>query len=203
MVDNALGCRLLSFLDVFSGYNQIRMHPKDKSKTTFMVEFANYYYKVMPFGLKNVGVTYQRLMDWILTPMLGKNVQAYVNDMVVTLKEKDQHITDLEELLRTITKYNLRLNPDKCVFGVEVGKFLGFLLTKRGIEANPDKCAAIIEMRRLTNVKEVQQLTGRMTALSRFLSAGDDKGYPYFQCLKKNNRFVWTKECEETFTKLK
>jgi len=179
------------------------MHPKDKSKTTFMVEFANYYYKVMPFGLKNVGVTYQRLMDWILTPMLGKNVQAYVNDMVVTLKEKDQHITDLEELLRTITKYNLRLNPDKCVFGVEVGKFLGFLLTKRGIEANPDKCAAIIEMRRLTNVKEVQQLTGRMTALSRFLSAGDDKGYPYFQCLKKNNRFVWTKECEETFTKLK
>jgi len=86
---------------------------------------------------------------------------------------------------------------------VEVGKFLGFLITERGIKANPDKCAEIIGMGRLVSVKEVQQLTGHMTALSRFLSASGDKGYPYFQCLKKNNRFVWTRECEETFIKLK
>jgi len=99
--------------------------------------------------------------------------------------------------------YNLKLNPDKCVFGVEARKFLGFLLTEMGIEVNPDKCDAIIGMRSPTNVKEVQQLTRRMAALSRFLLGSDDKGYPYFQCLKKNNRFVWTKECEEAFTKLK
>jgi len=86
---------------------------------------------------------------------------------------------------------------------VEAGKFLGFLLTKRGIEANSEKCAAIIGMRRSTNMEELQQFTGHMVALSRFLSASRDKRYPYLQCLKKNNRFVWTKECEEAFTKLK
>jgi len=93
----------------------------------------------MPFGLKNVDATYQRLMDRILGPMLGRNVQAYMDDMVVTSKEKDQHITDLEELFMTIAKYNLKLNPEKCVFEVESRKFLVFLLTERGTKANPDK----------------------------------------------------------------
>ena len=88
--------------------------------------------------------------------MLGQNVQAYVDDMVVTFREKEQHVTGLEELFATITKYNLKLNPEKCVFGVEARKFLGFLLTERGIKANPDKCAAIIEMRSHATVKEVQ-----------------------------------------------
>ncbi|XP_068461636.1 uncharacterized protein [Phaseolus vulgaris] len=100
-------------------------------------------------------------------------------------------------------KYKLKLNLEKCIFGVEAGKFLGFLLTERGIEANPDKCAAILAMRSPATVKEVQQLTGRMAALSRFVSASGERGHPYFQCLKRNNRFVWTKECEEAFVKLK
>ena len=89
------------------------------------------------------------------------------------------------------------------MFGVETGKILGFLLTERGIEANPDKCAAIIRIRSPINVKEVQQLTRHMVALSRFLSASGDRGYPYFLCLKKNKHFVWTGECEEAFIKLK
>jgi len=97
----------------------------------------------------------------------------------------------------------MKLNPDKCVFEVEVGKFLGFLLTKMGIEVNLDKCTTIIEMKSLANVNEVQQLTRRMAALSRFLSASGEKGYPYFQYLKKNNRFAWTDECERAFVKLK
>jgi len=171
------------------------MHPKDKNKTTFMV--------VTSFGLKNVVATYQRLMERILVSMLGRNVQAYVNDMVITLERKHQHIADLQELFTTIVKYNLKLNPNKCVFGVVIGKFLGFLLPERGKEANPDKCTTIIGMRSPTNVKEVQQLPWRITALSRFLSASGDKGHHYFQCLKKNNRFAWTSECDEAFTKLK
>ena len=89
------------------------------------------------------------------------------------------------------------------MFGVEVGKFLGFLLTEHEIEANREKCAAIMAMRSPILVKEVQQLIGRMTVLSRFVSAGGDKGHPYFQCLKRNSRFVWTRECEEAFVKLK
>ena len=202
-VDSAFGCKVLSFLDAFSGYNQIKMHPRDESKTAFMTETSSYCYKVMPFGLKNAGATYQRLMDKVLAPMLGRNVYAYVDDMVVASKDKAQHVADLEELFVTISKYRLKLNPEKCAFGVKAGKFLGFMLTERGIEANPDKCAAIIAMRSPTSVKEVQQLTGRMAALSRFVSAGGEKGHPYFQCLKRNSRFAWTDDCEVAFLKLK
>ena len=136
-----------------------------------MAKVASYCYKVMPFGLKNASATYQRLMDRILALMLGRNVQAYVDGVVVTSERKDQDIAYLKELFATIAKYNLKHNPNKCVFGVEAWKFRGFVLTERGIEAIPDKCASIIEMRSLINVKEVQQLTGRMATLSRFLLA--------------------------------
>jgi len=203
LVGSASGCRLLNFLDAFSGYNQIKMHPRDECKTAFMKELSCYCYTMMPFGPKNAGATYQRLMDKVLTPMIGQNVQAYVDDMVVTSQVKDQHVNDLEELFTTIAKYRLKLNPEKCVFGVEAGKFLGFLFTDRGMEANPEKCVAILAMRSPISVKEVQQLIGRMTTLSRFVSAEGDKGHPYFQCLRRNSRFIWTRECEETFLKLK
>jgi len=195
LVDSASGCKMLSFLDAFLGYNQIKMHPRDESKTTFMTETCSYCYIA--------GATYQRLMDKVLAPMLGRNMQAYVDDMVVTSQERGWHTANLEELFATISKYRLKLNPKKCVFGVETGNFLGFMLTERGIEANIDKCAAIIAMRSPTSVKEVQQLTGRMAALSRFVSAGGEKGHPYFQCLRRNSRFAWIDECEATFLKLK
>jgi len=110
--------------------------------------------------------------------------------MVVTSQVKDQHVADLEELFTTIAKYKLKLNHEKCVFGMETGKFLGILLTERGIEANPEKWVAILEMRSPISIKEVQQLTGRMVTLSRFVSAGGDKGHPYFQCLRRNSRFI-------------
>jgi len=118
---------LLSFLDAFSGYNQIKMHPMDEEKTVFMTERSCYCYKVMPFELKNAGATYQRLMDKVLALILGRNVQAYVDDMVITSLEKNGHVADLEELFVTIARYKLKLNPDKCIFGVEAGIFLGFV----------------------------------------------------------------------------
>ena len=119
-------------------------------------EEACYCYKVMPFGLKNARATYQRLMNRVLAPMIRRNVQAYVDDMVVTSQVKDQHAANLEELFTTISKYKLKLNPEKCVFRVEASKFLGFLLIEREIEVNPEKCAAIIAMRSPILVKEVQ-----------------------------------------------
>jgi len=182
--------RILRFLDAFFGYNQIKMHLRDECKMAFMTELSCYCYTMMPFGLKNAGATYQRLMDRVFAPMIGRNVQAYVDDMVVTSRVKDQHVANLEELFTTIVKYKLKLNLKKCVFGVEAGKFLGFLLTERGIEANPEKCTAILGMRSPISMKEVEQLTGRMAALSRFVSGGGDKGQPYFQCLRRNNRFI-------------
>ena len=130
------------------------MHPRDECKTAFMTESSCYCYKAMPFGLKNAGATYQRLMDRVLAPMLGRNVQAYVDDMVVNSQQREQDVTNLEELFTTIAKYRLKLNPEKCIFEVEAGKFMDFLLTERGIEANPEKCAAIIAMRSPISVKD-------------------------------------------------
>ena len=156
LVDSTSSCRMLSFLDAFSRYNQIKMHPRDEYKMALMTKLSCYCYTVMPFGLKNAGATYQRLMDRVLAPMMGQNMQAYVDDMVVTSQVKDQHVADLKELFTTITKHRLKLNLEKCVFRVETGKFLGFLLTERGIEANLEKCVAILAMRSPISVKVVQ-----------------------------------------------
>lgn len=162
----------------------------DEDKIAFMAETANYCYKFMTFCLKNARVAYQQLMYKILQPMLRWNVQAYMDYMVVTSEHSKTHITGLEELFRTIRKHQLKLNLEKCAFGIRVGKFLGFLLIERGIEANLNKCAAIVNMRSPINVKEVHRLTSKMAALSRFLFASGQKGYPYFQCVKKNGWVV-------------
>jgi len=169
LVDGAADHKILSFLDAYSGYNHISMHLKDKEKMTFMMANANYYYEVMSFGLKNAGAAYQRLMDKIFQGLIDRCVEVYVDDIVVKSDSFDQHVADLDEVFRALRGANMKLNPEKCTFRVEGGKFLAFMLTYRGIEANPDKCRVIVDMRSLKNIKEVQQLLGRLTSLSRFV----------------------------------
>ena len=139
LVDGASGQEMISFLDAYFGYNQIQMHEPDISKIASTTDTTNYCYKVMPFGLKNVGATYQRLMDKVFREKIGKNMEVYVDDMIVNSCEVQRHVKDLEEIFAQIRKYNLRLNPEKCVFSVRGGKYLGFMLNNRGIKANPDK----------------------------------------------------------------
>ncbi|KAK2427613.1 hypothetical protein QL285_026181 [Trifolium repens] len=203
LIDGASGYKTLSFMDAYSGYNQIKMNAADAPSTAFMTNTCNYFYKVMPFGLKNAGATYQRLMDMVFAQQIGRNLEVYIDDMVVKTPEGGSHSMDLAEILSSVRKYDMRLNPAKCSFGVQAGKFLGFMLTRRGIEANPEKCQAIINMRSPTTVKEVQQLTGRIAALSRFLSCAGEKSCHFFAALKKGERFTWTEQCEEAFGKLK
>ena len=155
LVDGTSGHEMLSFLEAYSGYNQIRMYPPDEDMTTFITERYNHCYQVMSFGLKNAGATYQRLMYKIFHDLLGKIMEVYVDDMMVKSQKAERHPADLEAVLARVRKYDLRLNPEKCVFGVGEGKFLGFMITQRGIEANPDKCEAILGMRRPTCSKEV------------------------------------------------
>ncbi|XP_057757888.1 uncharacterized protein LOC130976943 [Arachis stenosperma] len=204
LVDNSCGFGSLSFMDVYSGYNQILMHPSDQEKTAFIIEYGNHCYNVMPFGLKNAGATYQRLMNKVFQNQIGRNIEVYVDDMVAKTMVGKSHINDLMEIFAQIRRYNMRLNPEKCAFGVRGGKFLGFILTSRGIEANPDKCRAIIDMKSPTTLKEVQRLTGRLAALSRFLPCLASKSYHFFQCLKRNTKhFKWTESCEAAFQNLK
>ncbi|XP_057723967.1 uncharacterized protein LOC130939916 [Arachis stenosperma] len=203
LVDNASGYNTLSFLDAYSGYNQILMHPKDKDKIAFITELGNYCYTVMPFGLKNAGATYQRLMDKVFNQQIERNLEVYVDDMVVKTKQEHTHELDLQEVFGQLRRSNMRLNPEKCAFGVKGGKFLGFMLTSRGIEANPEKCEAIINMRSPRTIKEVQQLNGRLAALSRFLPAVSSHSQHFFNILKGQTKFNWSSECETAFQKLK
>uniref|UniRef100_A0A2N9E4H4 Uncharacterized protein n=1 Tax=Fagus sylvatica TaxID=28930 RepID=A0A2N9E4H4_FAGSY len=120
---------------------------------------------------------------------------------LVKSKEEDGHLDDLRETFQTLRKYQMKLNPSKCAFGVYSGKFLGFMVSQRGIEANPDKIKAILEMQPPKNTKEVQRLTGRIAALNRFMSRSTDKCLPFFKTLKK--AFEWTDECQQAFEELK
>nr|KYP60510.1 Transposon Ty3-I Gag-Pol polyprotein [Cajanus cajan] len=199
LVDGAADHNFLTFLDVYSGYNQIRMHPRDEDKTTFVTESANYCYQVMSFGLKNAGATYQRFMDKIFHEQIGKNMEIYVDNMVVKSADMLSHVTNLAKVFHALRRHQMRLNPDKCVFGISGSKFLGFMLSSQGIEANPDKCQAIIDMRSPVNLKEVQKLAARLTLLSRFLPCMAETSKPVIVLLKKANRFQWTDECEISF----
>lgn len=203
LVDSTSGHKLYSFLDSFSGYHQILMAEEDQEKTSFMADSAIYCYKLMPFGLKNAGATYQRLINKVFANLIGRNVEAYVDDMVVKSKQVDQYISDLEEVFDTLRKYRMKLNPAKCAFGVASGKFLGFMITHRGIEANPNKIQALASMESPRNKKEVQRLTGRIAALNRFMSRASDRCYPFFKVLRGNQGFDWSEDCEKAFQELK
>ncbi|KAK8928779.1 hypothetical protein KSP39_PZI017670 [Platanthera zijinensis] len=126
-------------MDTYSGYNQIRMDPADEEHTAFRIDKGIYCYKVMPFGLKNAGATYQRLMNKVFKELIGRSMEVYVDDMLVKSIRREDHLEDLEKCFRILRQYGMRLNPSKCAFGVTSGKFLGFMVTQRGIEANPKK----------------------------------------------------------------
>ena len=128
LVDSTAGHRLLSFIDAFSGYNQIRMDKADQEKTSFITSQGLFCYKVMPFGLKNAGATYQRLVNHMFHPQIGRNVEVYVDDMLVKSQDEEIHLDDLQETFDTLRQYNMKLNPNKCAFGVSSGKFLGFMV---------------------------------------------------------------------------
>ena len=138
LVDVTVGHPRMSFFDAFQGYHQIPLVLDDQEKTAFITPIGNYHYKVMPFGLKNTGSTYQRMMTKMFEPQLGRSIEIYIDDMVVKSKIVSEHVEDLTNIFEILRKYKLHLNASKCLFGVGSGKFLGYMVTYRGIEMNPD-----------------------------------------------------------------
>ncbi|KAK4397993.1 hypothetical protein Sango_1274800 [Sesamum angolense] len=130
--------------------------PKDGKRVSFITSAGIFCYVARPFSLKNAGATYQCLVDKIFRPQFGRNIKVYIDDMLVKSKEAKDHITDPEETFSVLRNYRLKLNPKKYAFGVQRGRFLGFMVTHRGIEANPLKIKAILDMKAPTNVNEVQ-----------------------------------------------
>jgi hypothetical protein len=133
-------------LDAYSGYNQIKLKREDEEKTAFITPYGVFCYQGMPFGLKNAGTTYQRMMQNCLRSQIGRNIQFYIDDVVITTRKEESLISDLQETFDNLNRYKLNLNPTKCFFGVSVGQLLGFLVSARCIEANPEKIQAILTM---------------------------------------------------------
>ncbi|KAL2237788.1 UNVERIFIED_CONTAM: Retrovirus-related Pol polyprotein from transposon 17.6 [Sesamum indicum] len=136
---------------------------------------------MMPFGLKNAGATYQQLVNQMFGDLLGKIMEVYVDDMLVKSTRSQDHLEDLVQAFSIMRSHGMKLNHDKCTFGVAGGKFLGYMISERGIEANPEKIQAIMNLRSLTSIKEVQKLTGKIASLSRFISRSADRSLPFFK----------------------
>ena len=201
IVDATAGHELLSFMDTFFGYNQISMDPNDQENTSFVTGQGTYCYRVMPFGLKNVGATYQRLVNKMFHKQIGASMEVYIDNMLVKSIKAKLHITHLAKAFQVMKSYNMKLNLAKCASGVSAGNFLDFIVNSRGIEANPDKIKVVLDMLPPSNIKDIQRLTGRISMLSRFVSRASDKCQPFCQVLKK--AFQWDAHFQEVFTALK
>jgi len=146
LVDNTTNFALFSFMDGFSGYYQIKIVLEDMEKTTFVTLWGMFCYKVMSFGLKNAGATYQRAMVALFHDMMHREIEVYVDDIIAKSKTEEEHLVNLRKLFERLRKYQLRLSPAKCTFGVKSGKLLGFIVSQKGIEVDPEKVKAILEM---------------------------------------------------------
>jgi hypothetical protein len=198
VVDSMAGSVLLCFLDCYSGYHQIALHPDDEDKTTFITPHDIYCYKVMTFGLKNAGATYQKAIQKCLKSQNGKNIEAYIDDVVVKTTVEDKLIAGLNETFANLREFQWKLNPTKCVFGVPSGLLLGFMVGHRGIEANPAKVDAICKMAKPYNKKDVMKLTGMMATLGCFINKLREKSLPFFKLLKKTDKFVWDDKAQKS-----
>lgn len=204
LVDRSAGNNILSFMNAYSGYNQVKMCKEDEEKTTFTTEMGTFCYIVMPFGLKNAGATFQRLVDKVFKEQAGKSIEAYVDDILVKSKSEKDHWKDLEKAFEKIRKSGIKLKLEKCTFGVTEGKFLGYIISPEGIKPHPEKIETITNMRPPKNLKEVQKLNGKVAALGRFIPKSAEKCGPFFKILRNPGRTIkWDEKCDKAFEELK
>ncbi|GKV42478.1 hypothetical protein SLEP1_g49874 [Rubroshorea leprosula] len=203
LVERAAGHERMSFLDASSGYHQVQLLLDNQEKTAFYADDTIYCYVMMPFGLKNAGATYQKLVQIIFKLQIGRNIEVYVDDMIVTSMRAEDHIDDLDETFQNLRRAQMKLNPLKCTFAVESRKFLGYVVSKKGIEVNPEKVQAVQQMESPKTVKDVQRLTGRVAALHRFIARSAERCLPFFKALREPKNFQWTGECQQAFDELK
>ncbi|GJX20736.1 reverse transcriptase domain-containing protein [Tanacetum coccineum] len=201
-------CRFLfkCFLDAYKGYHQIQMAKEDEEKTAFITSQGIFCYTKMPFGLRNAEATYQRLVDKAFHKQIGRNLEVYVDDLVIKSRTEDEIVRDMEETFQTLREINMKLNPKKCTFGVEEGMFLGYKVSTRGLKVCPDKVDAVLSLPSPKCLKDVQKLNGKLASLNRFLAKSAEKSLPFFKTLKKCTKksdFCWTAEAEEAFKQMK
>ncbi|GJR30783.1 reverse transcriptase domain-containing protein, partial [Tanacetum coccineum] len=182
------------------------MAKEDVEKTTFITSQGIFCYSKLPFGLKNVGATYQRLVDKAFQKQIGRNLEVYVDDLVIKNRTEQEVIRDIKEAFKTLREINMKLNPKKCTFGIREGTFLGYKVNADGLKVCPDKVEAVLSLPSPKCLKDVQRLNGKLASLNRFLSKSAKKSLPFFKTLKnctKKSDFQWTAEAEMAFKQMK
>jgi hypothetical protein len=169
----------------------------DQLATSFITPFGTYCYRTMPFGLKNAGATFQRFMRRVFGEFIGHIIEAYIDDIVVKSKKMGDLVPDLTEVFAKLRQHEVKLNPEKCIFGVPRGMLLSFVVLERGIEANPEKISAIMDMGPIKNLKGVQRVTGCLAALSCFITRLGEHSLPLYKLKKKSDHFTQTPEAQE------
>ncbi|GKD50113.1 reverse transcriptase domain-containing protein [Tanacetum coccineum] len=193
-------------MDAYKGYHQIPISKKDKEKTAFYTKEGVFGYKRLPFGLKNAGATYQRLIDKVFSCYVGQNMEVNADEMVIKSDSEEEILADIKETLKRLQVINLKLNPKKCSCRAEEGRFSGHINTKQGIKANPSKVKAISDLQPPKSISEIQSLGKKLAEINRFLSKGADKMLPFMRTLKKctSEKMVqWTTEAGEAFRRIK
>jgi hypothetical protein len=179
------------------------MKKEDEPKTSFITPSGTYCYLRMPEGLKNARGSFNRMISRVLHSQIGRNVLTYVDDIIVKSTKQENHIAYLQETFANFRQAGLKLNPEKCVFGVKKGKFLGCLVSTKGIEANPSKIEAILRMEPPSTKKGAQWLAGRLASLNRFISRSVERNLPFFEILKSAEVFQWGSAQQKVFEELK
>ncbi|GJX07464.1 reverse transcriptase domain-containing protein [Tanacetum coccineum] len=182
------------------------MAKEDEEKTAFITCQVIFYYSKMPFGLKNAGATYQRLVDKAFQKHIGRNLEVYVDDLVIKSRTKKEIIRDIREMFKTLREINMKLNPKKCAFGMRKGTFQGYKVDADGLRVCLDKVEAVLNLPYLKCLKYVQKLNGKLASLNRFLSKSAEKSLPFFKTLKKCTKksdFQWIAEAEMAFKQMK
>ncbi|GJU65443.1 reverse transcriptase domain-containing protein [Tanacetum coccineum] len=193
----------LLYVQMYDIIRRVVSHPDIGENTSMRRRMINHNTR-----LKNARATYQRLVDSTFQSQIGRNLEAYVDDMVVKSKDEKMLLADIAETFDNLRKINMKLNLKKYSFGVEEGKFLGYMVTSEGIRANPKKTKALADLQSPRTLKEMQSLSGKLAALNRFLAKSVERSLPFFNTLKnitKENKheYRWTKEAEEAFQQIK
>ena len=200
VLERVAGKEAYSFLDGFSGYNQVSIDAKDQHKIAFATEWGIFAYRVMPFGLTNAPATFQQLMSHAFKEYLRIFLEIFMNDLCIHSKQRIEHVNHLQLIFEKCRIYRICLNPDKCKFMVQQGKILGHIVSKNGISTDEEKIAVIVTLPRPINAKGVQVFMGHCGYYRRFIFMYASIARPLYALLVV---FEWTEDCEVAFEKLK
>jgi hypothetical protein len=194
---------MISFLDGFSRYNQVLVHPNDRLKTTFRTKWGTYAYQKMPFGLINAGTTFQRAMDICFRGLINKYVVVYLDDITIYSKNRSYHISHLKQIFERCRKYGISLNPKNSFFSLQEGKLLGFIVSKEGISIDPSRVKNIYEIPLPHNKKSMQSFLGQINFVKHFIPDFTQIVLPLQNMIRKDTIFKWNTIEKEAFNSIK